>query len=188
MNRYNFPIFWGLERADSNEILQREHRWEGCSLLFFAVLQISLSTCPTFIWIEHRKGQLLVILFHILKLISLGFYNYLMTVFKHILDLEDCSLGSERSNLIPRAVFLSSESFSEILHYYVTYGARLRWLLEAAEFYIPKTYPYVGRVCVSAFTWRMICAFHPYLEHFYCSRRKKNPVIQLKYRRPKHES
>lgn len=69
-----------------------------------------------------------------------------MTVFKHVLDLEDCNLGSERSSLIPQAIFLSSASFSEIMHYYVTYGARLRTLLYAAEFYICKTYPYVSRV------------------------------------------
>lgn len=85
--------------------------------------------CPASIWIEHGKGQSVVILFNILKLISLGFYNYLMTVFKHVLDLEDCNLGSEKSSLIPQAIFLSSESFSEIMHYYVTYGAHLRILL-----------------------------------------------------------
>ena len=35
---------------------------------------------------------------------------------------------------------------SEIMHYYVTYGAHLRWLLEAAEFYTNKRYPFVVRV------------------------------------------
>lgn len=69
-----------------------------------------------------------------------------MTVFKHVLDLEDCNLGSERSNLTPQDIFLSSESLSEITHYDVTYGAHLSQLLEAAEFYIRKKYPYVGRV------------------------------------------
>lgn len=154
LNKYNFPIFWGYKEQIVIKSY-KEYRWEGFSLilLFFVIIQMSLPMCPASIWIEHRKGQLVVILFHILKLISLGFYNYLMSVFKHVLDLEDCNLGSERSSLIPQAIFLSSESFSEIMHYYVTYGAHLRWLLEAAEFYIRKRYPYVVRVslCVNIY-------------------------------------
>lgn len=144
---------------------------------------MSLPMCPASIWIEHRKGQSVVILFHILKLISLGFYNYLMTVFKHVLDLEDCSLGSERSSLIPQAIFLSSESFSEIMHYYVTYGAHLRILLYAAAFCICKTYPYVGKasMCVNIYMENDLLYFL-YLniwDSFIYSGKKKNPNISL---------
>lgn len=51
------------------------------SFSFFVIIQISIHMCPASVWIEQGKGQLVVILFHILKLISFGFYNYLMTVF-----------------------------------------------------------------------------------------------------------
>ena len=76
-----------------------------------------------------------------------------MTVFKHAFDLEDCNLGSEKSSLIPEAISLSSASFSELVHYCVTCGAHLGWLLEAAEFCISKKCSHVGRVsmCVNIY-------------------------------------
>lgn len=137
--------------------------------------------CLASIWIKHREGHSVVILFHILKRISLGFYNYLMTVFKHVLDWEDCNLGTERSSLFPQTIFLSCESFSEIMHYYVTYGAHLSWLLEAAEFYIHKKYPYVGRMslCVNIYMDNDLCFPSLNIWGIY-NERKKNPNISLR--------
>lgn len=105
-----------------------------------------------------------------------------MTVFKHVLDLEDCNLGSERSSLIPQAIFLSSESFSEIMHYYVTYGAHLSRLLEAAEFHICKKYPYVGRVNLCYINTENDPLCFPSLNIWgicTCRERKKNANISL---------
>lgn len=106
-----------------------------------------------------------------------------MTVFKHVLDLEDCNFGSERSRLIPQAIFLSSESFSEIMQYYVTYGAHLRILLYAAEFYICKTYPYVGKVsmCVNIYMENDLLYFSSLniWDILICSGKTKNPNISL---------
>lgn len=72
LNKYNFPIFWGYKEQIVIKSY-KEYRWEGFSLilLFFVIIQMSLPMCPASIWIEHRKGQLVVILFHILKLIDL---------------------------------------------------------------------------------------------------------------------
>lgn len=80
--------------------------------------------CATATWIKHREEQLGGMLFHIHKSVFQGSDNYPMTVFRHILDLENCRFGSKI--LFFRLFFSGSENFSEIMHYYATHGGDLR--------------------------------------------------------------
>lgn len=163
LNNIIFPFSGGYREQIAIKSYKENKSEKFALSLSFSLFYTNVTYHVPSFCLDWTQKRAVILLFHILKLISLGFYNYLMTVFKHGLDLEDCNLGSERSSLIPQAIFLSSESFSEIMHYYVTYGAHLRWMLEAAEFYIRKRYPYVGRVslCVNSYRENSLLCFSP---------------------------